>query len=73
MSLTSKIAAASKTSPEDAWQPTRPTGSKGIQYLSADAILSVGGQALAEEGVVIFPSVIDWAVNQFTTEKGKTR
>ena len=72
MSLTSKIAAASKRV-GGRLATDKTNREQGYQYLSADAILSVGGQALAEEGVVIFPSVIDWAVNQFTTEKGKTR
>ena len=72
MSLTSKIAAASKRV-GGRLATDKTNREQGYQYLSADAILSVGGQALAEEGVVIFPCVIDWAVNQFTTEKGKTR
>ena len=72
MSLTSKIAAASKRV-GGRLATDKTNREQGYQYLSADAILSAGGQALAEEGVVIFPSVIDWTVNQFTTEKGKTR
>ena len=72
MSLTSKIAAASKRV-GGRLATDKTNKEQGYQYLSADAILSAGGQALAEEGVVIFPSVIDWAVNQFMTDKGKTR
>ena len=72
MSLTSKIAAASKRV-GGRLATDKTNREQGYQYLSADAILSAGGQALAEEGVVISPSVIDWTVNQFTTEKGKTR
>ena len=72
MSLTSKIAAASKRV-GGRLATDKTNKEQGYQYLSADAILGAGGQALAEEGVVIFPSVIDWAVNQFVTDKGKTR
>ena len=72
MSLTSKIAAASKRV-GGRLATDKTNKEQGYQYLSADAILGAGGQALAEEGVVIFPSVIDWAINQFVTDKGKTR
>lgn len=72
MSLTSKIAAASKRV-GGRLATDKTNKEQGYQYLSADAILGAGGQALAEEGVVVFPSVIDWAVNQFVTDKGKTR
>ena len=72
MSLTSKIAAASKRG-GGRLATDKTNKEQGYQYLSADAILGAGGQALAEEGVVVFPSVIDWAINQFVTDKGKTR
>ena len=72
MSLTSKIASASKRV-GGRLATDKTNKEQGYQYLSADAILGAGGQALAEEGVVIFPSVIDWAINQFVTDKGKTR
>ena len=72
MSLTSKIAAASKRV-GGRLETDKTNKEQGYKYLSADAILGVGGQALAEEGVVIFPSVIDWAITQFVTDKGKTR
>jgi hypothetical protein len=72
MSLTSKIAAASKRV-GGRLATDKTNKEQGYQYLSADAILGAGGQALAEEGVVVFPSVIDWAINQFVTDKGKTR
>ena len=72
MNLTNRIAAASKRV-GGRLATDKTNKEQNYAYLSADAILGVGGQALAEEGIVIFPSVIDWAVTQFVTDKGKTR
>jgi hypothetical protein len=72
MSLTSKIAAASKRV-GGRLATDKVNKEQNYPYLSADAILTAGGQALAEEGIVIFPSVVDFEITQFTTANNKTR
>lgn len=72
MNLSKKIAAASKRIGGRLATDKR-NDAQGYEYISADSALAACGQALAEEGVAVFPSVANWGVTQFATPAGKTR
>jgi len=73
--LISKIAAASTK--VGALMPDKTNTAQNYSYISADKILQRAGDALAEAGVVIIPSITQEAVNEVTYtdsyNKTKTR
>lgn len=71
MTLTSKIAAAS-VKVGGSLSPDKTNTEQRYDYLSADKILAIGGQALAEQGVVIYPEITTWHVDTvaYTSSRG---
>ena len=45
----------------------------GYDYISSDKMLSVVGQALADNCIVVFPSVVEHEMSTGTTNSGKSR
>lgn len=45
----------------------------GYDYISSDKMLSVVGQALADNCIVVFPSVVEHEMSMGTTSSGKSR
>ena len=72
MPLTAKLAAAA-LKVGGKLKADKTNREQGYDYVSADAILSECGQALAEQGIVIFPEIVDSAVDVFLTANNKTR
>lgn len=48
-------------------------GEQGYNYVSADKILSACGQALADNGVVVIPSIVHYDINIIDRGNGKSR
>jgi hypothetical protein len=46
---------------------------QGYNYVSADKILSVCGQALFDQGIAIIPSIVKWDINIIDRGNGKSR
>ena len=70
--LASKIAKASEIV-GGALNPDKKNMQDRYEYVSADKILSVAGQALAEAGVVVLPSITSSDVQAFDRGGGKNR
>ena len=70
--LAAKIAAASKEVGGKLRADSRNQEQK-YDYISADKILAVCGQALAEQGIVIFPSIVYEHVDMTDRGQGKAR
>lgn len=70
--LAAKIAAASKEV-GGKLATDKTNTQQNYDYISADKILSVCGQALAEQGVVVFPAITDEQVNAFEYSGNRTR
>lgn len=72
--LSDAIAAAS-AAVGDKLAPDKTNKEQQYDYLSADMILAIAGQALADNGVTIFPSVTDEALmtNEHTGRDGKPK
>lgn len=70
--LAAKIAAASKAVGGSLATDRRNEQQK-YDYISADRILSVCGQALADQGVVIFPSITDERIDMIEYQTGRVR
>src|SRR3990167_6399988 len=46
---------------------------QGYDYISADKILALAGQALAEQGVIVFPAITKEEIAPTPTANNKTR
>lgn len=69
--LIGKIAAASLK--VGALATDRTNAQQKYDYISADKVLTVAGAALAQSGVVIFPSITSESTEAVKTDKGGTR
>lgn len=72
MSLAMKIAAAAKRV-GGALETDKRNNEQKYDYISADKILQKCGQALAEEGVTVFPSIVNQTVETVEFRQGRVR
>jgi hypothetical protein len=74
LTLAGKLAAAS-LDVGGKLNPDKRNKDQNYDYLSADKILSIGGQALAQQGVVIIPDIAAQEVTrlEYTDQYGKTK